>query len=680
MSRMRERIRECDFQVNLLQVAILTAVYFVAGKLGLSLAIVNPSTTAVWPPTGIALAALLILGNRLWPGIFLGAFLVNLTTTGALVTSFFIAVGNTLEGLVGAYLVKRFAGGCNAFDRAQDVLRFAVFGGVISTTIAATVGVTSLSLGGFAHWADYGFIWLTWWLGDAVGAVVAAPSLILWWRAEPEAKSSLERPWETSGLFGGLVFVGHAIFGVWPFPGGRHAPVFLVLPFLIWAACRFGQRITVTAMFMLATMVVWGTVNGRGPFVLETQGESVLSLQVFVGFAAVMSTALAAVVSEWRLMRTNLEQRVHERTDELSSTVDALQAEVREHEQAEKRFRSLLESAPDAVVVVDHRGHIALINVQTEKLFGYQRNELLGQPVEILIPEPLRNRHRKHRQGYSASPRARPMGAGQDLFGLRKDGTKFPVEINLSPLGREEGTLIFTAIRDISERKQSEIHMRKLSSDLLRIQDDERRRIARELHDLLVQDMASALMDLSIVQKSLPEDSEQAARALAEAGSLTQNCIRELRTLSYLLHPPLLDEMGVGFALRQYVEGFSARSGIQIDLHIADDVKRLPEDIELCLFRVAQEALMNIHLHSGSATASVNITRDRDQVILEVRDKGKGIPAELVTRAGAGVTHWTGVGIAGMRERVLPLGGELQILTARPGTLVRVIMSLAGGR
>src|SRR5437016_6346501 len=140
----------------------LAAVYFVAGKLGLRLAFVHVSATAVWPPTGIAIAAFLVLGLRVWPAILAGAFLVNLTTAGSVATSLGLGVGNMLEGLVGAYLVNRFAGGRDAFERAPDVFRFALVAALLSTTVSATVGVTTLAVSGYANWADYGPIWLTW--------------------------------------------------------------------------------------------------------------------------------------------------------------------------------------------------------------------------------------------------------------------------------------------------------------------------------------------------------------------------------------------------------------------------------------------------------------------------------------------------------------------------------------
>src|SRR5438309_9408851 len=146
-------------------IASLAGAYFVAAKLGLLLSFVHASATAVWPPTGIALAAFLVLGYRVWPGIFLGAFLANLTTAGSVATTIGIATGNTLEGLVGAYLVKRFAHGAHTFDHPQDVFKFAALAAIVSTAVGGTFGVTSRALGGAPSWAEYGRIWLTWWLG-----------------------------------------------------------------------------------------------------------------------------------------------------------------------------------------------------------------------------------------------------------------------------------------------------------------------------------------------------------------------------------------------------------------------------------------------------------------------------------------------------------------------------------
>ncbi len=198
---------------NLLILPGLFSVYVLAGKVGLSLAFVHASASAVWPPTGIALAAFLILGYRPWPVIFAGAFVVNITTAGSVATSLGIATGNTLEALLGAYLVNRFANGVRTFDRAQDVFKFAGLAATLSTSVSATAGVVSLSLGGYATWADFGRIWLTWWLGDAVGALIFVPLLLLWFRQSPSC-STPRRPIEAAGLL--LLMALATAWYAWP--------------------------------------------------------------------------------------------------------------------------------------------------------------------------------------------------------------------------------------------------------------------------------------------------------------------------------------------------------------------------------------------------------------------------------------------------------------------------------
>ena len=224
---MKERKQE------LVLIGILAISYLVAGKLGLGVAFVHPSSTAVWPPAGIALAALLIFGNRVWPGIFIGAFLVNVTTVGTVLTSLGVASGNTLEALLGAYLVTRFANGRKALESGADTFRFAILAGPLSTAVAATFGVTSLSLGGFAQWHDFKSIWLTWWLGDAVGVILIALVLILW-SANFRVRWSGSKQVESLILTVGLIVTGQIVFNQPFFLGRTNYPLeYLCIPFLI---------------------------------------------------------------------------------------------------------------------------------------------------------------------------------------------------------------------------------------------------------------------------------------------------------------------------------------------------------------------------------------------------------------------------------------------------------------
>src|ERR1700730_459073 len=185
--------------------AALTALYILAGKLGLRFAFVHASATAVWPPTGIALAAFLLFGPRVWPAVAVGAFLVTVTTAGSVATSLGVAAGNTLEGLLGAWLVNRFAHGRYAFERAQDIFAFVV-AVVPGALVSATMGVASLALGGYAPWAGFGPIWATWWLGDLTGALIVAPPLLLW--ADRRSSLLLRHPVEAGWLLLSLALGG----------------------------------------------------------------------------------------------------------------------------------------------------------------------------------------------------------------------------------------------------------------------------------------------------------------------------------------------------------------------------------------------------------------------------------------------------------------------------------------
>jgi signal transduction histidine kinase/integral membrane sensor domain MASE1 len=304
-------------------VVSLTLIYFAAGTLGLRLAFVNASATAVWPPTGIALAAFVVLGYRIWPAILLGAFLVNVTTSGVVATSVVIAIGNTLEGVVGGYLVNRFAHGRQVFERARDIFIYVLLACIVSTTVSATIGVTSLTLSGLATWANYGPIWLTWWLGDAVGALMVAPVLMLW-ALKPRVRWNRRHVVEAILLCLCALLVALIVFGRLFRLGIQDYPLeFLLLPIIVWAAFRFGQRGAATLALGLSGIAIWGTLAGFGPFARGSAHEALLLLQAFMGTIALTGLGLATVVAERQQAKEAAEQAA-ERTLRLQQVTAAL--------------------------------------------------------------------------------------------------------------------------------------------------------------------------------------------------------------------------------------------------------------------------------------------------------------------------------------------------------------------
>ncbi|HTK80847.1 MAG TPA: MASE1 domain-containing protein [Bacteroidota bacterium] len=285
----------------------ITVLYVAAGKFGLDLAFVHPSVTAVWAPTGIALVAFLLCGNRVWPGIMIGAFVVNLTTSGSIPISLGIAIGNTLEAATGAYLLKKYANGINVFERVQDILKFILTAALLSTMVSATIGVTSLVLGHAADWKNYGSLWMTWWLGDAVGDLIIAPLLLLWgmgWRKRWDVRNVLE----FALLMGLLYIAGQVVFGgLLPLRVKNDPLTFVCTPIIIWAAFWFDQREIAASNLMISAIAIWGTLKGNGPFVRPSQNESILLLQAFMGITSIMSIAVAGLVSERRKLIAELQ-------------------------------------------------------------------------------------------------------------------------------------------------------------------------------------------------------------------------------------------------------------------------------------------------------------------------------------------------------------------------------------
>jgi PAS domain S-box-containing protein len=358
--------------------------------------------------------------------------------------------------------------------------------------------------------------------------------------------------------------------------------------------------------------------------------------------------------------------------------------------QSSELFRLLVDSVKDyAIFVLDPDGHVITWNQGAQAIKGYTADEILGQHFSKFYPPEAVKSGWPSRELALAEKEGRFADEG---WRVKKDGTAFWASVIIAPLREADGRLSgFAKItQDLTERKQWEeriqelnkelrtriaqvdesqrvielrtLELQRLSTRLLQIQDEERRRLARDLHDELGQQLTGLKLALDTRASN------------KEASQLAETALGMVRNLSYLLHPPLLDEAGLRPALYWYVDGLAKRSNIQISLALKPQAfPRLSNDIEVTIFRVIQESLTNVYRHSGSESAHVEIEKQTDRVIVRVRDHGKGCPSELI---GMKPSPALGVGISGMRERIRQFGGELLISRAEPGTLIEATIPL----
>jgi two-component system, NarL family, sensor kinase len=334
---------------------------------------------------------------------------------------------------------------------------------------------------------------------------------------------------------------------------------------------------------------------------------------------------------------------------------------------------ALFEQAPPAIALMDAEARLIRVNREFTHVFGYTPQEALGRRlIELVVPGEFRPESQRHMELMSQRQRV-----DAEVVRQRKDGSQLHVLAIGVPVSMPSGQIaVYAMYCDISERKRADDALRELSGQLLRLQDEERRRLARELHDSTGQKLAALAINLSVVGESVTAADARAQRALAESLALTDQCLREIRTLAYLLHPPELEELGLAAAARNYVSGFAERSGIPVELELSSDLGRLPLEVETTLFRILQESLNNVHRHSGSPRARVHIDRSQASVTMEVQDEGQGMQQGALKRDGNPAAS-PGVGVAGMRERVRQLGGQLEIHSTPSGTTLKAVLPLS---
>jgi PAS domain S-box-containing protein len=644
----------------ILQLAIVFALYFGVGKIGLAVPFTSSNVSPMWPAAGIAVAAVLVCGIQIAPAIALAAFLVNFLTPIPTSASIAIGLGNASSAVVAAYLLVRFSDFQISLPRLRDVVRLVIVGAVLTTTVAASVGVTALTLTHTKAWSGYGSAWRIWWLGDAMGVLVVAP-LVLTGRQ----LLRLCRGWRAVELClvsAAVLAASLLVFGRWT-AVRDDVLAFVVFPFVVWAALRFRIAGAALTSLIAASVAVWGTAHGLGPFVNHTPLHNAVMLQILVAVISLTGLILAAVINE----RENIGEAFESEKKLLNKSEAAneeLEKLVREHTAELQRNTAqlayqadLLDLANDAIFVRSADGGITYWNKGAERLYGWTKEEALGKSTHELV--------------YTEFPIDVSYILGRDrwegeLQQRRRDGSRLTVASRWTTLKDRNGNPVgwLEINTDITARKRAEEAARSLSGRILTLQDDERRRIARGLHDSLGQYLTALKINLD---RFSPENDN--AALTSECAGIVDKCLTETRTISYLLHPPLLDEAGFGSAARWYVDGFSQRSGLKVNMNLPPTLGRMHKDVEVALFRAVQEGLTNAHRHSGCAAVDICLSLNPKELRLEIKDDGRGIPQKRLKNLIEEPAE-AGVGLAGMRERMRELGGAFEIRSGRGGTTV----------
>lgn len=357
-----------------------------------------------------------------------------------------------------------------------------------------------------------------------------------------------------------------------------------------------------------------------------------------------------------------IEARLKLGMEQMQNEIERRSAEIEQKTAQTQGQAKLLDLANDAIFVRTASDRVSYWNQGAERLYGWTKEEALGRSTHEL----LRTRFQVPLSEIEKTDRWEG-----ELLHVKRDGSEITVASRWTTLRDRDGKFAgwLEINTDITARRRAEDAARRLSGRILSLQDDERRRIARELHDSLGQYLVSLKVNLDLLSDVVKEARENAI--ISECLQAVEECLSETRTISHLLHPPLLDEAGFTSAARWYVEGFAERSGFQVNLDIPPDLERLDRDVETTLFRILQEALTNVHRHSGGSMVRITLLLDAEQVRLQISDNGKGIPEERLRRLKEDDSA-TGVGLAGMRERVRELGGSFAISSAIPGTTITV--------
>lgn len=638
--------------------------YFLAGKLSLSLASIHASATAVWLPTGLALAAGLLFGLRFWPAVLIGAFLVNVTTLDTVPASFGIAAGNTLEMVIGTWLVNTFAGGTEAFERPPGVLRFGCLA-ILAAAVGASVGCVSLWAAGLAATANLPAIWLTWWLGDAVSALLFAPFVILWtarWRAPRVPGSRLEGILLAImlGLIAWIVFTGH------------EPASFAVLPLLVWAALRFGRRGAATATVATSAIALWGTLEGLGPFGEGLTDHHLLYLEAYVGVFTMTALVLAAGTMErltvedaLRRSHEELEERVRQRTASLATAVRDLQ-----------RSRSVLSEAQRVAHIGswewDVLGNEFEWSDELYRIYGLEPGS-----IQITYQSYMDRVHPDDREATAASIQAAL--DGEDGFAYDERIVRPEGEVRVLQckgyVVRDESGLprrMIGTCHDITERKQAERELERRMEALDRTNRELSVLSYAASHDLK-EPLRTVTSNVQLIERQLREI-DDASEIRMSARYVVDGVRRMDELITDLLEYSNADrrseaEAGADQALAEALERLGAlvqETGARIEAGPLPRVAASPSRLVTLFQNLVSNA---IKYRNGSRQPEIRISADRDGDMwrFAVADNGSGFdPADaeriFVVFQRLGGDHevgGTGLGLAICRRIVEAHGGRI---------------------
>jgi signal transduction histidine kinase len=592
-----------------------------------------------------------------------------------------MAIGNTLEALFGAYLLNRFFSFHTAMDRIQDVVGLAIVS-LFATTVSATIGTGTLVLTGMSGPDNIAAIWLTWWIGDLLGALVVAPALLVWFtRATLRLTNRLRL--EGVALFSLLGLVTWYVFSNRPAVNiYNQALIYLVFPFIIWAALRFGQRGAATAVILVSGIAIWGTVQGVGPFSLQSKNDSLVLLQTFSAVVSLTALILAAATTERRRATEALRQRADELAtlNESSKTfldnadipniynaicqlavnrlgLDAAWIETDGLGNSGANLTAAhgipVEELPKLRSIWDHDGlRDDLTKVQVKSIDNLAQSGLPSSPGH---------------QSYAAIPlmvSSEPIGvlkllSNKDDFFTQDRQLLIQSYANLAAVVIQNSWLF-------EEVRKSNRQLHALSQRLIQAQEQERLHLSRELHDESGQLLAGLLVQLGLLERE-SEQEGLAQERISELKNTTSDLQNNLHQLAVNLRPASLDHLGLVTALEQYVNDFGQQYNIQVEFEaVGIQKERLPNDMETALFRIVQESLTNVILHAQATHVDVVISRRSGHVAATIEDNGVGFMPTTPN-------YENQLGLFGMRERVEMLGGRFTIESSpEVGTTVNV--------